>query len=159
MHSSIAATNALLAPVRRIDHERIGWVTFTDPEIAHIGLTEDEARRRHGDAIRIRLLRHEHVDRAIVEDATGGFTHAVLDLKGGVLGATIVAPRAGEMIAELAALVARGGRLRDLASVVHPYPAWPDGVWNAAVAEAAEALQTPTMRRLTNVLLRLRRPR
>jgi pyruvate/2-oxoglutarate dehydrogenase complex dihydrolipoamide dehydrogenase (E3) component len=158
-HGSIAATNALLAPVRRIDHERIPWVTFTDPEIAHIGLTEDEARRRHGDAVRVRLLRYEHVDRAIVEDATSGFTHVVLDPKGRVLGATIVAPRAGEMIAELAALVARGGRLRDLASVVHPYPAWSDGVWNAAIAESTDALQTPTMRRLATALLRLRRPR
>jgi pyruvate/2-oxoglutarate dehydrogenase complex dihydrolipoamide dehydrogenase (E3) component len=112
MHGSIAATNALLAPTRRIDHERIPWVTFTDPEVAHVGLTEDQARQRHGDAVRIRLLRHEHADRAIVEDDVDGFTHVVLDAKGRVLGATIVVPRAGEMIAELTALVARRGRLR-----------------------------------------------
>ncbi|MPZ83205.1 MAG: FAD-dependent oxidoreductase [Actinophytocola sp.] len=159
MHGSIAATNALLAPVRRIDHERIPWVTFTDPEIAHVGLTEDQARQRYGDEVRIRLLRHEHVDRAITEGDTDGSTHIVLDAKGLVLGATIVAPRAGEMIAELTALLARGGRLRDLASVVHPYPAWSDGVWNAAVAEANDALRSPAMRRLTGALLRLRRAR
>ncbi|WP_027943936.1 dihydrolipoyl dehydrogenase family protein [Amycolatopsis taiwanensis] len=159
MHGNIAATNALLAPVRRIDHERIPWVTFTDPEIAHVGLTEGQARHRHGDAVRVRLLRHEHVDRAIVEDDTDGFTHVVLDAKGRMLGATIVAPRAGEMIAELTGLLARGGRLRDLASVVHPYPAWSDGVWNAAVAESSAALQAPVTRRLTGALLRLRRAR
>ncbi|MFI5593912.1 dihydrolipoyl dehydrogenase family protein [Amycolatopsis sp. NPDC051758] len=159
MHGSIAATNALLAPVRRIDHDRIPWVTFTDPEIAHVGLTEDQARRRHGDAVRVRLLRYEHVDRAIVEDDTDGFTHVVLDTKGRVLGATVVAPRAGEMIAELTGLVARRGRLRDLTSVVHPYPAWSDGVWNAAVAESGDALHTPVMRRVTGALLRLRRAR
>lgn len=159
MHGSIAATNALLAPTRRIDHERIPWVTFTDPEIAHVGLTEAQARQRHGDAVRIRLQRYEHIDRAIVEDDTDGFTHVVLDSKGRVLGATIVAPRAGEMIAELTALVTRRGRLRDLASVVHPYPAWSDGVWNAAVAESSAALQAPVMRRVTGALLRLRRTR
>ncbi|GLY64236.1 dihydrolipoyl dehydrogenase family protein [Amycolatopsis taiwanensis] len=159
MQGNIAATNALLAPVRRIDHERIPWVTFTDPEIAHVGLTEGQARHRHGDAVRVRLLRHEHVDRAIVEDDTDGFTHVVLDAKGRMLGATIVAPRAGEMIAELTGLLARGGRLRDLASVVHPYPAWSDGVWNAAVAESSAALQAPVTRRLTGALLRLRRAR
>ena len=159
MHGSIAATNALLVPTRRIDHERIPWVTFTDPEIAHVGLTEDQARQRHGNAVRIRQLRHEHVDRAIVEDNVDGFTHVVLDAKGRVLGATIVAPRAGEMIAELTALVARRGRLRDLSSVVHPYPAWSDGVWNAAVAESSAALQAPAMRRITGALLRLRRTR
>jgi pyruvate/2-oxoglutarate dehydrogenase complex dihydrolipoamide dehydrogenase (E3) component len=85
VHGSIAATNALLAPVRRIDHDRIPWVTFTDPEIAHVGLTEDQARRRHGATVRVRLLRHEHVDRAVVEDDTDGFTHVVLDRKGRVL--------------------------------------------------------------------------
>ncbi|AEA23537.1 Mercury(II) reductase [Pseudonocardia dioxanivorans CB1190] len=159
MHGSIAATNALLAPVRRIDHDTIPWVTFTDPEIAHVGLTEDQARQRHGDAVRVRLLRHEHVDRAIVEDDTDGFTQVVLDAKGRVLGATIVAPRAGEMIAELTGLVARRGRLRDLASMIHPYPAWSDGVWNAAIAESSDALQTPAKRRLTGALLRLRRAR
>jgi pyruvate/2-oxoglutarate dehydrogenase complex dihydrolipoamide dehydrogenase (E3) component len=159
MHGSIAATNALLVPTRRIDHERIPWVTFTDPEIAHVGLTEDQARQRFGDAVRVRLVRFEHVDRAIVEDDVDGFTHVVLDAKGRVLGATIVAPRAGEMIAELTALVARRGRLRELASVVHPYPAWSDGVWNAAVAESSDALQAPAMRRVTGALLRLRRAR
>ncbi|MDQ0381433.1 dihydrolipoyl dehydrogenase family protein [Amycolatopsis thermophila] len=159
VHGSMAATNALLAPVRRIDHDKIPWVTFTDPEIAHVGLTEDRARRRHGDAVRVRVLRHENVDRAIVEDDTDGFTHVVLDAKGRVLGATIVAPRAGEMIAELTGLLARGGRLRDLASVIHPYPAWTDGVWNAAVIESSEALRAPVMRRLTGALLRLHRAR
>ncbi|TNC28040.1 dihydrolipoyl dehydrogenase family protein [Amycolatopsis alkalitolerans] len=158
MHGSIAATNALLAPVRRIDHDGIPWVTFTDPEIAHVGLTETDARRRHRD-VRVRLLEHEHVDRAVTENATDGFTHIVLDGQDRVLGATIVAPRAGEMIAELAGLVARQGRLRDLASVVHPYPAWSDGVWNAALAEADDALGSPAMRRLTGALLRLRRAR
>jgi pyruvate/2-oxoglutarate dehydrogenase complex dihydrolipoamide dehydrogenase (E3) component len=158
-HGSIAATNALLVPTRRIDHERIPWVTFTDPEIAHVGLTEDQARQRFGDTVRVRLLRFEHVDRAIVEDDFDGFTHVVLDGKGRALGATIVAPRAGEMIAELTVLVARRGRLRDLASVVHPYPAWSDGVWNAAVAESNAALQTPAMRRVTGAVLRLRRAR
>jgi pyruvate/2-oxoglutarate dehydrogenase complex dihydrolipoamide dehydrogenase (E3) component len=128
MHGSIAATNALLAPLRRIDHERIPWVTFTDPEIAHVGLTEEQARQRHGEATRVRLITHEHADRAITQDDTDGFTHVVLDAKARVLGATIVAPRAGEMIAELTALVARGDRLRGLASVVHAYPTWSDSV-------------------------------
>ena len=157
MHGSIAATNAVLAPVRRIDHERIPWVTFTDPEIAHVGLTETQARQRHGDAVRVRLLRHDHLDRAVTEDDPGGFTHVVLDAKGRVLGATVVAPRAGEVIAGLTAVVARQGRLRDLAPVVHAYPTWADGVWHVAVAEADAARRTPAMRRATGALLRLRR--
>jgi pyruvate/2-oxoglutarate dehydrogenase complex dihydrolipoamide dehydrogenase (E3) component len=157
MHGSIAATNAILAPIRRINHEQVPWITFTEPEIAHVGLTEEQARQRHGDTVRVRLLEHDHVDRAITEDATDGVTHVVLDGKGRVLGATIVAPRAGEMIAELTALIARRGRLRDLASIVHAYPSWADGAWNAAVAEADAALGSSRMKRVTGALLRLRR--
>ncbi|WP_232376570.1 dihydrolipoyl dehydrogenase family protein [Amycolatopsis aidingensis] len=152
-HGSIAATNALLAPLRRIDHDTMPRVTFTDPEIAHVGLTEQQARRRHGSHVCTRVLEHEHLDRAITEDATGGHTHIVLDNKARVLGATIIAPRAGEMIAELAGLVARRGRLRELSSVVHPYPAWTDGVWNIAVAQAQQTLRKPALR----ALARLRR--
>lgn len=157
MHGSIAATNAVLAPIRRINHEQIPWITFTEPEIAHVGLTEEQARQRHGGSVRVRLLEHDQVDRAVTENATDGVTHVVLDGKGRVLGATIVAPRAGEMIAELTALITRRGRLRDLASTVHAYPSWADGVWNAAVAEAEATLHAPRMRRVTGALLRLRR--
>lgn len=159
MQGSIAATNALLAPVRRLDPERVPWVTFTNPEVAHVGLTEDQARLRHGDAVRTRLVTHDHSDRAITEDDTGGFTHVLLDGEGRVLGATIVAPRAGEMIAEITALIARRGRLRDLASVVHAYPTWSGSVWTAAVAEADAALRSPLTRHVTGTLLRLRRVR
>ncbi|SFB40981.1 Pyruvate/2-oxoglutarate dehydrogenase complex, dihydrolipoamide dehydrogenase (E3) component [Amycolatopsis marina] len=159
IHGSIAATNALLVPTRSLDHEKIPWITFTDPEIAHVGLTEDQARQRHGDSVRVRLLEHDRLDRAITEHATRGFTHVVLDSNHRVLGATIAAPRAGEMIAELTLVITRRGRLRDLASIVHAYPAWTDSVWNTAVAEANTALQNPPLRQITRALLRLRRLR
>lgn len=156
VHGSIAAGNALLGPLRAIEHDRIPRVTFTDPEIAHVGLGETQARQRHGGTIRVRSLRHDRLDRAVTEQDTGGFTRIVLDAKGRVLGATIVAPRAGEMITELGVLVARGGRLRELASVVHPYPTWSQAVWNLAVAESTAALARPVPRRAIAVLRRLR---
>lgn len=157
MHGSIAAGNALLGPLRTIDHDRMPWVTFTDPEIAHVGLTETQARDRQGDTVRVRSLPHERLDRAVTEDDTDGVTRVVLDAKGRVLGATIVAPRAGEMITELAVLVARRGRLRDLAAVVHPYPSWSQAVWNLAVAESTTALHRPPIRWMTALLRQLRR--
>jgi pyruvate/2-oxoglutarate dehydrogenase complex dihydrolipoamide dehydrogenase (E3) component len=157
MHGSIAASNAILAPLRGVDHERMPWVTFTDPEIAHVGLTEAQARDRHGDAIRVRSLPHCRLDRAVTEADTDGFTHVVLDPQGRVLGATIVAPRAGEMITELVELVARRGRLRSLASIVHPYPSWSQAVWTTAVADATAALTRPPARAAVDVLRRLRR--
>jgi pyruvate/2-oxoglutarate dehydrogenase complex dihydrolipoamide dehydrogenase (E3) component len=157
LHGSIAASNALLGPLRAVDHDRMPWVTFTDPEIAHVGLTEAQARDRHGDTVRVRSLPHERLDRAVTEDDTDGFTRIVLDAQGRVLGATIVAPRAGEMITELAVLVARRGRLRDLASVVHPYPSWSQAVWTLAVAESTTALRRPPIGPVIALLRRLRR--
>jgi pyruvate/2-oxoglutarate dehydrogenase complex dihydrolipoamide dehydrogenase (E3) component len=157
IHGSIAATNAVLGPFRRVNHATMPWVTFTNPEIAHVGLTEAQARQRHGAAVRVRLLPHTHVDRAITEDDTDGFTHVVLGPGRRVLGATIVSPRGGEMLAELGSVVARGGRLREVSSVVHAYPTWADGVWNTALAEVRDAMAAPATRRATRLLMRLRR--
>lgn len=159
MHGSIAATNAVLAPMRRFERDHIPRVTFTDPELAHIGLTQEQARQRHGRGVRVRTVEHEHVDRAITEDAASGYTQVVLGPQGTVLGASIVAPRAGEMIAELVALVANGGKLRDLSGAVHPYPGWSDAVWHAAVAESQANLRRAPMRPAVRALLRLRRLR
>lgn len=157
IHGSIAATNALLGPFRRVDHDRMPRVTFTDPEIAHVGLTADQARQRHGEQVRVRVLPHAEVDRAITEDDSDGFTQVVLGRGNRVLGVTIVAPRAGEMLAEPAAVVARAGRLREVSSVVHAYPTWADGVWNAAVAEVYAALASPGRQRAIRLLTALRR--
>jgi pyruvate/2-oxoglutarate dehydrogenase complex dihydrolipoamide dehydrogenase (E3) component len=154
---SIAASNAVLAPVRRMNLDRLPWVTFTEPEVAHTGLAEAPARARHGESVRARTLPHETLDRAIIENATEGFTHVVLDQRGRMLGATIVAPRAAEMLTELTTAVTRGGRLSDLAAVIHPYPGWGDAVWNTAVAELQGRLNTPTLSRVTNAALRIRR--
>ncbi|MEC3975851.1 dihydrolipoyl dehydrogenase family protein [Amycolatopsis sp. H20-H5] len=157
IHGSIAASNAVLGPFRRTKHDTMPWVTFTDPEIAHVGLTEAQARQRHGDTVRVRVHHHSHVDRAITDEDTDGFTHVVLDGKGRILGGTIVAPRAGEMLAELSAVLAKGGRLRDIGPVVHAYPTWADSVWNAALDELSATLATPAIRRATEVLRRARK--
>ena len=157
VHGSVAATNAVLAPLRRADHRAMPRVTYTSPEVARVGLTEAQARAEHGAAVRVRTLDHAHVDRAVVEDETGGLTRVVLDRRGRVLGATVVAPRAGEMISELTALVGRRGRLRELAGVTHPYPGWGDGVWNAALAEVGATLARPVPRRLAHLGVALRR--
>jgi pyruvate/2-oxoglutarate dehydrogenase complex dihydrolipoamide dehydrogenase (E3) component len=156
VHGSVAATNAVLAPLRRVDHRGMPRVTYTDPEVANVGLTEDQARAAH-DGVRVRTLEHGEVDRAVTEDETGGVTRVVLDRRARVLGATVVGPRAAEVLGELTALAARRGRLRDLAGITHPYPGWGDAVWNAALAELADALTTPAARRAARLGVRARR--
>ena len=97
-----AAVNALFGRIRKfkVNYAVVPWATYTDPEVARVGLSEDEAKAR---GIDVEVTRHElaHVDRAIADGETRGFIK-VLTRRGSdrVLGATIVAPAAGELIAE-----------------------------------------------------------
>jgi pyruvate/2-oxoglutarate dehydrogenase complex dihydrolipoamide dehydrogenase (E3) component len=100
----------------------VPWCTFTDPELAHAGLTEAQARTEHGDAA-VQVWRQDlsHSDRARTESAADGEIR-IVTAKGRVVGAHALAPSAGELIGELALAIDRKLKLTDLASVVHVYP-------------------------------------
>ncbi|MBO8190559.1 FAD-dependent oxidoreductase [Streptomyces oryzae] len=153
-----AATHALLGVPRPVAYDAVPSVTYTDPEVARVGPTESAARQRYGDGVvRVHTLGHDRVDRAVAEGRTEGFTRLVLGPRGRVVGATVVAPRAGETIAHLAAAVREGWTASRYAATVHPYPSWTDGPWHAALAEVHQRLGTPRTRRLSGALLGLRR--
>lgn len=152
--ASTAASNAVLGISRRVDPDRLPRVTFTSPEVAAIGLSRDAASSRDQ---RVVDHPHDHVDRAVTDGRTTGFTRIVLDRTGRIVGATIVGPRAGESLGELSLAVSAGRRARDLAAAVHAYPTYSDGVWNAAIAGSRGALTTPVARFAIRVLRGLRR--
>lgn len=155
MHGSIAATNAVLGVHRTVDKTGEPRVTFTDPEIAVVGIGPRTAERVKG--LRVVTLSHGHLDRAITEARTGGLTQLVLDRRRRIVGAGIVGPRAGETIGELVLAVKHGMRTRDIASATHPYPTFNDGPWNAAIADVRAQLAQPLTARLIAALARLRR--
>jgi pyruvate/2-oxoglutarate dehydrogenase complex dihydrolipoamide dehydrogenase (E3) component len=100
----------------------VPWTTFTDPEVAHVGLTVETARQQNID---IDTYREElrRVDRAVLDGEDDGF--AVIHTRRGtadVVGCTIVASHAGEMIGEVALLMTAGLSLSTLASTIHCYP-------------------------------------
>jgi pyruvate/2-oxoglutarate dehydrogenase complex dihydrolipoamide dehydrogenase (E3) component len=95
------------------------------------------------------------VDRAVADGRTGGFTSLVLGPRGRIVGATVVSPRAGETIAHLAAAVRLGWTASQYAKTVHPYPAYTDGPWHAALGEVYDRLARG--RRTTGALLGLRK--
>ena len=152
VQASVAASNAVLGLKRQVSGT-VPRVTFTSPEVAAVGLTTPDTRLQH----RSRTVRHTHVDRAVTEDSTGGFTRLILDRRGRILGGTIVGPRAGESLAELALAVRKGMTTSDLAATTHPYPTYSDGVWNAAIADVRERLSSPLARRATAGLVWFRR--
>ncbi len=100
----------------------VPWVTFTDPELAHAGLTEAQAREQHGDGD-VELWRQDlaHSDRARADSADDGEIR-IVTVKGRVVGAHALAPNAGELIGELVLAIDQKLKLRELAGVVHAYP-------------------------------------
>lgn len=155
VHGSIAAGNAVLGLRRRVDKNSEPRVTFTDPEIAAVGITPHTAERI--DGLRVETIAHTHLDRAIAEARTDGLTSLVLDGKHRIVGASIIGPRAGETIGEIALAVKHGLRTRDLVAVTHPYPTYNDGPWNAAIADVRSRLAQPGTARLIRAAARLRR--
>jgi pyruvate/2-oxoglutarate dehydrogenase complex dihydrolipoamide dehydrogenase (E3) component len=100
----------------------VPWCTFTDPELAHAGLTEAQARRERGDG-HVEVWRQDlsHSDRARADSAADGEIR-IVTAKGRVVGAHVLAPSAGELIGELALAIDRKLKITDLASLVHVYP-------------------------------------
>jgi pyruvate/2-oxoglutarate dehydrogenase complex dihydrolipoamide dehydrogenase (E3) component len=118
----IVIQNALFKGRARASALTIPWCTYTDPEIAHVGLYEHEARER-GIAFRTFTQELRDVDRAVLDGEDEGFVKVIASAKGDrILGATIVAAHAGDMISELTlAMVGRLG-LKAIANTIHPYP-------------------------------------
>ncbi|MEM7684714.1 MAG: FAD-dependent oxidoreductase [Pseudomonadota bacterium] len=100
----------------------IPWATYTDPEIAHVGLTEEAARAEHGDKVEVARFHFNENDRALAELKTTGFAKAVVGRRGKILGASIVGASAGELIQPWALALSKGLKIGDMAGHVAAYP-------------------------------------
>jgi pyruvate/2-oxoglutarate dehydrogenase complex dihydrolipoamide dehydrogenase (E3) component len=130
----IAIQNALFFGRAKASALTIPWCTYTDPEIAHVGLYEDEARSR-GIAIQTFTQELAHVDRAILDGETEGFVK--VHVRAGtdcLVGATVVARHASEMISELTFAMTAGLGLGMLARTIHPYPTQAEAIKRVADA-------------------------
>jgi pyruvate/2-oxoglutarate dehydrogenase complex dihydrolipoamide dehydrogenase (E3) component len=135
-----AAVNALFGGVKRfkVDYSVIPWVTFTDPEVARVGLSEGEAKAR-GIPYEVTRYDIKELDRAIVDEAAHGFVK-VLTVPGEdrILGACIVGSHAGELLAEFVLAMRHGLGLNKILSTIHAYPTWTEankyaaGAWRRA---------------------------
>ncbi len=131
-----AARNALLVGSAKGFSDVVPWCTFTDPEVAHVGLTEAQAREKHGEAVRTLHRSASQNDRAVCENDLDGFIKIVHLTDGRILGATIVAARAGEMITEFAIALQHHLKVGDLAATIHPYPTYSTTIQIMASEEA-----------------------
>lgn len=130
------------------------WVTYTDPEIAHTGMYAEVAQAKGIDINTIKID-FSHVDRAIADGETEGFIK-VIHKKGSdqILGATIVARHAGEMISEVTTAIVNKVGLSQLSSVIHPYPTQAECIKKAADAYR-RTLLTPTSKKFLGLLTKI----
>jgi pyruvate/2-oxoglutarate dehydrogenase complex dihydrolipoamide dehydrogenase (E3) component len=133
-----AVRNALLPGNTSGVPDLVPWVTFTDPEVAHAGLTEEQARAKFGEAIGIRRWEMSHTDRAICEDERDGFIKVITKKDGSLLGATVVSSRAGEVITEFILAIKEQMKVPDLAGAIHAYPTYSTAVQQLAAELAIE---------------------
>jgi pyruvate/2-oxoglutarate dehydrogenase complex dihydrolipoamide dehydrogenase (E3) component len=153
-HAGIVIRHALFRlPVRASD-AALPWVTYTDPELAQVGLSEAEARRR---GLKVRVLRwpyHEN-DRAQIEQATRGHIKVLTTGRGRILGASIVGRDAGELISTFTLAIAQRLNIRALAGVMVPYPTLAEIGKRAAMSHFTPGLTRPIVRRIIGWLRRL----
>jgi len=121
-HAGIIIRNALFKLPAKVNYDALPWVTYTDPEIAHVGLTEAQARQKHGDKIRVLRWSFAENDRAQAERATEGLVKVVVGARGRVLGASIVGPQAGELLHPWVLAISQGLKIGALANMIAPYP-------------------------------------
>jgi pyruvate/2-oxoglutarate dehydrogenase complex dihydrolipoamide dehydrogenase (E3) component len=143
----IVVQNALFLKSKKWKSLIVPWVTYTDPEIAHVGMYEKDARKK-GIEVDTYIKHFNEVDRAILDGETEGFikVHTVKG-KDKIVGATIVARHAGDMISEINAAMTAGKGLKMLANVIHPYPTQADGIKQVA-GQVYAGMLTPRRRRL-----------
>ncbi len=136
-YESVRAVRDAFYPGKGKVTDFVPWCTFTDPELAHAGLTVAEAEKKHGDDVEVYRLDLSHSDRARADNAMEGAI-VVVTAKGKVVGAHILAPSAGEMIHELALAITQGLKLAEVASLIHVYPTLSTGIGQLAGEAAFE---------------------
>lgn len=139
-HEAVQAVRDAFFPGRGSLTEVVPWCTFTDPELAHAGLTVAEAEARYGENVDVWQLDLSRSDRARTEGIAGGAI-VVVTARGRIVGAHLLAPSAGEMIHELALAIEQGMKLADVAALVHVYPTLSTGIGQLAAEALFERAQ------------------
>lgn len=121
-HAGIIIRNALFRMPAKVNYDGLPWVTYTDPEVANVGLTEAQAKKKYGDSIKILTFPYAENDRARSERKTEGMVKAIVTNKGKILGAGIVGAQAGELIQIWALAITGKLKISAMASYISPYP-------------------------------------
>ncbi|HYF08131.1 MAG TPA: FAD-dependent oxidoreductase, partial [Acetobacteraceae bacterium] len=154
-HAALIVRAMLFRLPARLSYDALPRVTYTDPEIATIGLTEAEARAAGHDGLTILRWPWAENDRLVAEGRPEGLVKFVVGRKGRLLGASLVGPRAGDMAGTIGLMIGRGLPLSALAGLVLPYPTAAEALKRAAGDYYTPKLLSPFTKRLVGLLKRL----
>ncbi len=153
-HAGVVIRNILFRLPAKVDYRAVPWVTYTDPELAHVGMTLDEAKQEQGDNLRILHWSFDENDRAQSERSTEGFVKVLTTRKGHILGATIVGKNAGELIHPWIIAIQNKLKIGAMATYIAPYPTLGEVNKRAAGSFYTEKLFSERTRRIVRFLLR-----
>jgi pyruvate/2-oxoglutarate dehydrogenase complex dihydrolipoamide dehydrogenase (E3) component len=153
-HAGIVIRNALFRMPAKVDLKAVPWVTYTTPELAQVGLQEEEARGKYGE---IRILRSAFAenDRARAEGETDGLLKVITRKNGVVVGASMAGPHAGEVIQLWTLAIARGMKIGAVAGLILPYPTLGEINKRAAGSFYTPSLFSEKTRKIVRFLLKL----
>jgi pyruvate/2-oxoglutarate dehydrogenase complex dihydrolipoamide dehydrogenase (E3) component len=154
-HAGIVIRNICFRIPARVDYKALPRVTYTEPELAQVGLTEDEARKRHGDTIRVAEWSFAENDRAIAERTTDGTIRVITNKKGLILGTSIAGPQAGELISLWALAISNSMKIGAVTNMIAPYPTLGEISKRAAGAWYTPGLFSDKTRRIVRLLQKL----
>ena len=154
-HAGIVIRNALFRMPAKVDYRAVPWVTYTDPELANVGLTEAQARERHGDGVQVLTAEFADNDRARAERRTEGLVKAVIDGRGRILGAGIVGDHAGELLQPWSLAISQGMKIGAMANLIAPYPTLGEINKRVAGSYYTPKIFSDRMRRIVRLIAKL----
>ena len=154
--ASICVRNALFRRLawQKVDYQNVAWATFTEPEIAHLGLTEKEAKERYG-SIKVYRTPYANADRAVTDIEKDGLVKIITDRKGYILGAHIVGSQAGEIIQGLLVAKSLKAPLSRLAQVLFIYPTLSELIKKTAAQPLVEKLDNPFIKLILKIMKKI----
>lgn len=153
-HAGIIIRNTLFKLPAKIDDSAVPWVTYTDPELAHVGIGLKSAQEQGINAAEVEFSLDGN-DRARAELRTEGKVIAVVDNKGRILGASILAPQAGEMIQPWILAISKKMKIASIASYIAPYPTYGEASKRAAGSYFTPSLFSDRTKKIVRLALRL----
>lgn len=152
--AGLVVANALIPLVKRkANYSVIPWVTYTDPELGRVGLTEGEARQKYGD---VKVYRYDvkELDRAVIEGEVRGIIKIICTKKGHILGAHVLAPRGGELLHEFVLAMQNKLSVRSITNTIHVYPTLSQAVRKTTNLYYAEKIFSGWVPKVTKKLIK-----